>query len=207
MKLKMAQNSLFAILLRKPWWISIALVVGIALAARALVPQPYVVFGMMGGFPFLVIGIMAAWRQWHAPDPERMAQALQKAGAMSWRDFSDVIEKAFGHQGYAVTRLNADSHRKSKRSGNGNGNGNGPAGAADFSLERGGQTTLLKCKRWKAANLGVEPLRDLAALREAQGADQCIFISLSLPTDKAQRFARENSVQLVCEADLAKMLA
>ena len=39
MKLKMAPNSLFAILLRKPWWVSIALVGVIALAARALVPQ------------------------------------------------------------------------------------------------------------------------------------------------------------------------
>ncbi len=198
MKLKMAQNSLFAILLRKPWWISIALVGVIALAARALVPQPYTAFGMMGGFPFLVIGIMAAWRQWQAPDPELMAQALQKAGAMSWRDFSGVIEQAFGQQGYAVTRLDAGSPGKSI--------GNGPAGAADFRLEKRGQTTLLNCKRWKAANQGVEPLRDLAALRDAQGADHCIFISLNVPSDKAQRFARDNSVQLVYDADLAKML-
>ena len=49
MTLKTAPNSLFAILLRKPWWISIALVGVIALAARALVLQPYVVFSMMGG--------------------------------------------------------------------------------------------------------------------------------------------------------------
>ena len=105
---------------------------------------------------------------------------------MSWRDFSGLIEQAYGQQGYAVTRLDA--------------------GAADFRLEKRGQTTLLNCKRWKAANPGVEPLRDLAALREAQGADQCMFISLGLPSDKAQRFARENSVQLVCDAELAKML-
>lgn len=205
MKLKMAPNSLFAILLRKPWWISIGLVGVIALAARALVPQPYTAFGMMGGFPFLVIGIMAAWRQWQAPNPEHMAQVLQKAGAMSWRDFSDVIEKAYGRQGYAVTRLNAEGVGKENR--NAKANPNGPSAGADFRLEKRGQTTLLNCKRWKAANLGVEPLRDLAALRVAQGADQCIFISLSLPTDKVQRFARENSVQLICEADLAKMIA
>ncbi len=209
MKLKMAQNSLFAILLRKPWWISIGLVGVIALAARALVPQPYTAFGMMGGFPFLVIGIMAAWRQWQAPNPGRMAQALQKAGAMSWQDFSAVIEQAFSQQGYAVTRLGAggSGSGKSNRSGSASGTGNVSAGAADFKLEKRGQTTLLNCKRWKAANQGVEPLRDLAALREAQGADRCIFISLSLPTDKAQRFATENRVQLICDADLAKLIA
>ena len=109
------------------------------------------------------------------------------------------IEQAYGQQGYAVTRLSVDGGAKS------NGTGNG--GAADFRLEKRGQTTLLNCKRWKAANQGVDALRDLAALREAQGADQCIFISLSLPTDKAQRFARENRVQLVCDVDLAKMIA
>jgi restriction system protein len=186
MKLKMSPNSLFAILLRNPWWISIGLVGVIALASRALLPPPYVVFGIMGGFPFLVIGIMAAWRQWHAPNPAHLAEALERAGAMSWRDFSGLIEQAFGRHGYGVTRLSA--------------------GAADFRLEKRGQTTLLNCKRWKAANQGVEALRDLAALRDAQGADQCIFVSLSLPTDKAQRFARENSVQLICDADLAKII-
>jgi restriction system protein len=198
--MKMAQNSLFAILLRKPWWVSIALVGVIALAARALVPQPYTVFGMMGGFPFLVIGVIAAWRQWQAPNPEHMAQALQKAGAMSWQDFSAVIEQAFGRQGYAVARLSAGGGGKSNHP------GSGPAGAADFRLEKRGQITLLSCKRWKAASQGVEPLRDLAALGEAQAADRCIFISLSLPTDKAQRFARENGVQLICDADLAKII-
>lgn len=182
----MAPNSLFAILLRKPWWISIVLVAMIALTARALVPQPYTAFGMMGGLPFLVIGILAAWRQWQAPDPGRMAQALQKAAVMSWPDFSGVIEQAFGQQGYTVTRLEA--------------------AAADFRLEKRGHTTLLSCRRWKAANPGVEPLRDLAALRNAQGAEHCIFISLNVPSDKAQRFARDNSVQLLCDAELAKII-
>ena len=91
MKFKMSENSLFALLLRSPWWISMVVVALIALASRALLPEPYVVFGVMGGFPFLVIGIMAAWRQWHAPSPARMAEVLKAAGAMSWRDFSSAI--------------------------------------------------------------------------------------------------------------------
>jgi restriction system protein len=40
MKLKMSKNSLFAILLRSPWWMSFGLVAAIALAARALLPEP-----------------------------------------------------------------------------------------------------------------------------------------------------------------------
>ena len=56
----MSKNSLFAILLRAPWWISMAVVALLALAASALLPEPYVALGVMGGFPFLVIGSMAA---------------------------------------------------------------------------------------------------------------------------------------------------
>ena len=187
MKLKMSPNSLFAILLRNPWWISIGLVGVVSLASRALLPEQYVVFGMMGGFPFLVIGIIAAWRQWQAPNPQHLVDALAKAGAMSWADFSDLIDKAFTRNGYAVTRLKS--------------------GAADFSLEKRGQTTLLNARRWKAANQGVEALRELAAQREKQGADQCIFVSLAQPTDTALRFAKDNCVQIICDADLAKLIA
>ena len=42
MKLKMSENSLFAILLRSPWWISMVLVAVFALASGALLPAPYV---------------------------------------------------------------------------------------------------------------------------------------------------------------------
>ena len=38
MKWKMSDKSLFALLLRSPWWISIAVFVGFALLARALLP-------------------------------------------------------------------------------------------------------------------------------------------------------------------------
>ena len=187
MKFKMSENSLFALLLRSPWWISMVVVALFALAARALLPEPYVAFGMMGGFPFLVIGIVAAWRQWHAPSPARMAAALKAAGAMSWRDFSGAIEQAYGQQGYVVTRLVGT--------------------AADFSLSKGGRTTLVSCKRWKAASHGSSALRDLVAAQEAQGAHQSTYISLGPVTDKAHQFAREQGVHLLSENELAQLLS
>jgi len=186
MKLKMAKNSLFAILLRSPWWMSFGLVAAIALAARALLPEPYVVFGVIGGFPFLVIGIMAAWRQLRAPNPARLAEALQAAGGMSWRDFSDAIEQGFARQGYAVTRLKSP--------------------AADFQLDKGGRTTLVSCKRWKAASHGLEPLRDLLAAQTAQGAQGSIYISLGSVTDKARSFAQAQGIVLLPENELAQLI-
>lgn len=186
MKLKMAQNSLFAILLRSPWWVSILIVAVISLASGALLPTPYVAFGVMGALPFLVIGLMAAWRQRNALSPARASAALDRAGAMSWRDFSAAMEAAFVRQGYAVKRMNSP--------------------AADFQLVKGSRVTLVSCKRWKAASHGVESLRDLVAAKEAQGAQQCSYISLGEVTNNARRYATEQGVELVSETALAQLL-
>ncbi len=187
MKFKMSKSSLFAILLRSPWWISMLLVLVFVLAVRALLPPQYVAFGVIGSFPFLVIGVITAWRQWHAPSSVRLAAALAQAGAMSWRDFAAALETAFVAQGYAVTRLTG--------------------AAADLQLVKAGRKTLVSCKRWKAANHGVEALRDLAAAKDALEAQACIYISLGAVTQNARVFAQTQGIQLMSEDDLAALLA
>ncbi|MEY4883596.1 MAG: hypothetical protein RIS34_1450 [Pseudomonadota bacterium] len=186
MKLKMSDNSLFAILLRSPWWLSFALVALFALASRALLPEPYVAFGVMGGFPFLVIGILSAWRQWRAPSPARVSLALQRVAEMSWQDFSREVEQGYGRQGYVVTR---------------------PGGpAADFQLLKNGQTTLVSCKRWKAANQGLDALRDLIAAAKASGAHHSTCITLGNLTGNAQRFAQEHGIHVMSTTELAQLV-
>lgn len=186
MKLKMSKNSLFAILLRSPWWISMLVVLVFVLASGALLPKQYVVFGVMGSFPFLVIGVMAFWRQLKAPNPALVARALERSGAMAWRDFATALEQAFIQQGHTVTRLNS--------------------AAADFSLSKAGRVTLVSCKRWKAATHGVESLRELVAAKEARDADQCTYISLGAVSDNARRFATEQGVTLVSGDALAVLI-
>ena len=184
MKFKMAEKSLFAILLRSPWWFSFALVALFGLASKALLPDQYVIYGVLGGFPFLVIGCIAAWRQLREPNPERVNAALAQAGSMSWGDFANALEQGFKGQGYSVSRLAAK------------------VSAADFKLERSGRTTLVSARRWKAATQGLEPLKELVALKEAQSADQCSLVSLNEFTDNARRFAKQNGVGLIASADL-----
>ncbi len=186
MNLKMKPNSLFAILLRSPWWISFGLVGLVALLSMALLPQEYRAVGVMGGFPFLVIGCIAAWRQWQAPSPARLARALELAQGMSWPEFSTAIEQSFGSQGYAVSRLSGK--------------------AADFQLLKAGHGTLVCSKRWKAANHGVEALRELVCARVARNAAQCMYISLGEVSDTARRFAQEHGVELVSGQQLAVLL-
>ena len=54
----MAENSLFAILLRSPWWVSLAIAAVLALIARLLLPADYAVVGMLGiGLPFVLVPV------------------------------------------------------------------------------------------------------------------------------------------------------
>lgn len=186
MKLKMSENSLFAILLRSPWWISLLIVAGFTLLSFALLPEPYVGFGVMGGLPFLVIAVLAARKQWHAPSQVRVTEVLTRAGAMSWREFSALVEQTYLQQGHVVTRLNSPT--------------------ADFKVVKGGRTTLVSCKRWKAATHGVEALRELVAAKEAADAQQCTYLSLAPVSDTARRFASAQGVTLLSGNDLARLL-
>jgi restriction system protein len=187
MKLKMSEKSLFAILLRSPWWISLSVAGLFVLASNAVLPSPYVAVGVLCGFPFLVIAVIAAWRQRRAPDPALLAATLARAGTMSWREFSAALELALGRQGYSVTRLDST--------------------AADFRLERQGQVSLVSGRRWKAASQGVEPLRELDAARQAQGAQQAIYISLGSLTEQAHRHVQDAGIRLINGNDLALLLA
>lgn len=186
MKFKMSEKSLFAVLLRSPWWISFVLVAVIALLAGALLPKAYAGVGMLGGFPFFVIGCMAMWRQRNLPSAAEIDQGLRLLSGMGWRDFSALLETAFTRQGYTVEHLQ---------------------GAADMRLEKKGVHTVVSAKRWKAAALGVEPLRELLAVRDALEAQNCVCITLGQVSAKAQEFADQNRIALISDGDLVALTA
>jgi restriction system protein len=183
MKFKMSDKSLFAILLRSPWWYSFLIAALLTLLARVFLPEAYRAVGMLSAFPFAIIGIMSAWRQRDKPSPESISLALSTLEKMSWKEFSSLVAQAFALQGFNVVRLDSTS--------------------ADLQLEKSGKTTLVSCKRWKAATLGVEVLKDLKALQTSQDATYAVCISLSLPTGVALKFAKDNAIQLICQDELA----
>ena len=176
MKFKMAPNSLFAILMRNPWWISLLIVIVFSLLCLAILPKNMVIFGIMGTFPFFITGIVAFKRQWGVPSPAKQQAELDRLSALSWRDFSAELEAKFVKQGFEVTRLNA--------------------GVTDFKLEKGGHITLVSAKRYKAATHGLEALQALVTQQEAQGADKVMYVCLSPVTAQAAKFAKEKGVVL-----------
>ncbi len=185
MKFKMSDKSLFAILLRSPWWYSFLIAAVLLLLARVFLPEAIRAVGMLSSIPFAILGVIAAWRQRDKPSPERVSMALDQLAQMPWKQFLPIMEQAFVQQGFTVTQLNSN--------------------AADLQLEKLGRVTLVSCKRWKAATLGVEVLRDLKAMQVSQEASYSACISLSLPTGVALKFAKENAIQLICQDELASL--
>ena len=186
MKFRMAEKSLFAILLRSPWWASFAIAAGIVLVVRVALPEPFSVGGMMAAIPFLGIGFVTAWRQLRAPSAARVAAALDGIESMSWRDFSSTLEDAFRRDGYAIKRLEG--------------------GAADFEMAKAGRTALVSCKRWKAASTGVLPLRELDALAKARDAHDGIYVAVGGITENARRYAAERKLRLLEGVELAQLM-
>ena len=186
MKFRMAKDSLFAILLRSRWWISIAIAAGIVAVVRLVLPAVPVGYAVFAALPFLVIGGIAGWRQLRRPSAARVVGTLESVRAMSWGDFSSALEDAFRRDGYTVSRL--------------------AGAAADFELTKAGRVSLVACKRWKVARTGIEPLRELHEATRAREAQECIYVATGEITDGARKFAAEKSIRIVHGPDLAKLL-
>jgi len=182
----MARNSLFAVLLRSPWWISALIALGLGGLGLALLPEQLRAFGALSGLPFAVIAVIAVRRQWHLPSAARVAQTHEAVAGMAWPVFADLLEQAFRRDGYSVER--------SKMA------------AVDFEIERQGRRKLVCAKRWKSARTGLEPLRALQAARDATDAPDALYIGLGPLTDGAQPFASEHRIAVWQARELAYAL-
>lgn len=182
----MAKNSLFAILLRSPWWISALLALALGAIGMALLPAGLRAAGAMSGLPFAVIAVMAARRQWHLPSAARIEQTQQALATMAWPAFADLLEQAFRRDGYTVKRSSA--------------------AAVDFELERQGRRMLVCAKRWKSARTGLEALRPLQAARDAAEAPEALYIGLGPLSEQAQAFASEHGIAVWQAGELAHAL-
>ena len=182
----MAKNSVFAVLLRSPWWISIGLALLLGLIGFALLPDQFRVVGALSGLPFVVVGVIAAFRQWGLPSAARVARTQQALATMAWPTFAALLEQAFRRDGYSVRR--------------------GKTAGVDFELERQGRRMLVNARRWKSARTGLEVLRALQATREASDTPDALYIGLGPISDNAQPFAAEHRIAIWQAAELAHAL-
>ena len=186
MKLKMAPNSLFAVLLRSPWRISLAIAVVLGGVAMALLPQAYRGVGAVSGFPFLVIAVMAAWRGRDKPSPALIEHSAKTLASMSWPAFATALEAAFKRDGFTVQRVEG--------------------GAFDFDIERAGRRMLVAARRWKSAHIGLEPLRALQAARLAAEAPDALLITLGDLSEPATKLLALERIAVWRAPELAQKL-
>jgi restriction system protein len=180
MKLTLHENSLFAMLLRSPWWVSALLALGIFGALRYFLPWEFALFAAA---PFIGIGGYGAWKQLRRPSTGRIASTLEKARAMPREEFAAALEAGYKREGYGVTR-NGDELR----------------------LTREGRVTLLTYQRWKAARTGVDPLREFETSSRGRDAHERAYVAVGEVTDTAQAFAAEKKIRLVQDEELARLL-
>ena len=182
----MSENSLFAILMRSPWWISILVAAVIGLGARLTFPRDMQAYAPFIALPFVITACISLWRQLRAPSAARVSAVHERVAGLGWRDFQALLEEGFRSQGHTVAEFKGE--------------------AADLELTRDGVLTLVAARRWKAAGLGVEVLRELEAARSARSAGEAICVALGAPSEAAQTFARENGIRLWGPVELAALL-
>lgn len=186
MKLKMNQNSIFAILLRSPWWVSAGIAAALFTAARLALPAEYAPYAFFVALPFAVIAANVLWKHLRMPSESKVAGKLEALRALSSQEFSAVLEEAFRRDGCEVERI--------ARNG------------ADLALAKGGRVTLVACRRWKVARTGIEPLRELEAARQAHEAHEAIYVAGGEVSETALAFAAENKIRLIDAVGLAQLV-
>jgi restriction system protein len=62
------------------------------------------------------------------------------------------------------------------------------------------------CKRWKATRTGIEPLREFHAAGEKSEAQDLIYVAAGEVTDNARAFAKQKSIRLIGDAELAELV-
>jgi len=178
----MAKRSLFSILSEQPWWVSL-LVAAVLFAVVQLVLPPLAPFVAL---PFIAIAAHVAWTQLRRTSPVNVEERLAALRAMPWESFRLLISEAYCRQGYTVEESGG--------------------GAFDFKLRKGGQTTLVQCRRWKVNQVGVKPVQELHEAMNKLDASNGVCISAGEFSAGARKFAANKPITLLNHAALTELV-
>lgn len=177
MALEMAKNSLFAILLRSPWWYSTLIALFFIVVSLLLVSPKYMIFGFTAALPFLGISAYSGYLQSKRPGKKRMLEVVESARKMSAKQLAARISSQYEKHNFDITPFKGS--------------------AADFDAERGRHKFLVCCKRFKAASTGIEPLKQLVESGGKMEATGYLYVALGSITENARTYARQNDIELI----------
>jgi restriction system protein len=176
------QTTLFQVLARQPWWISILVAFGMFWIAYAVYPPVAPFFAL----PFAILAIYIGIRQWRSGVPSNPGEQLEALRNMSWETFSAAVSEAYRREGYAVSPSRERGY--------------------DFTLTREGRLTLLHCRRWKVNQVGAEPVRELARAVDRMQAHRGICLATGEFSAPARKLAAAEPVALVSGTELVMLV-
>lgn len=178
----MAQETLFRILLRQPWWVTLLVACGLFGIVHAIFPPIAPFFAL----PFVVLSGYIAYRQWGGRSPVDAQERLEALRAMSWDEFSTILADVYRRNGYSVERARNAAY--------------------DFTLNKDGRVTLLQCRRWKVNQVGVGPVRELADAVSREDAYKGICVTAGAFSDPARRLTASEPVGLISGLELVQLV-
>jgi len=179
------KNSLFAILLRSPWWKSLGIAAILSLIAATFLPDRLKLAGALASFPFVVIGLIAAWKQLKQPSTAQVERTTTALRELDWARFGPMLQTALTRDGYVVERSQIPG--------------------IDFEVFKAGRRGLIVARRWKSAHVGIEPLRTLKQTADEADSQDAIYLSLGDLSEAAARYADAHRVQIWQASRLAAL--
>ncbi|HSQ04818.1 MAG TPA: restriction endonuclease [Burkholderiales bacterium] len=178
----MANETLFRILSRQPWWVS-GLVAAALFALGEFIYPPVAPFVAL---PFLVVAAYVGYLQIRGSARVNVEEGLADLRKMPWEDFSRAITEAYRRQGYQV-----DASRDK---------------AYDYDVTRNGRRTLLLCRRWKVNQVGAGPLHELKDAMERHDAYNAICIATGEYSANARAYAQGLPLTLLTGREVVELI-
>jgi hypothetical protein len=109
---------------------------------------------------------------------------------IDWFQFERIMALLYRKLGYTVTRRG----------------GANPDGGVDLVIEKDGQRIALQCKQWKTWNVGVKVIREFLGALTDTGFQKGMVLTLCGYTSEAREFAQRHGIEILDQADLAKLI-
>lgn len=177
----MARETLFAVLMRQPWWVTLLIAFALFGIAYQFAPQ----YAFFVALPFLVVAAWIGWKQFGSVSPAEAVDRLAALRELAWEDFRAAVSAGYRRQGYVVEEARDN--------------------AFDLRLTRKTQVTLVQCRRWKANQIGVGAVRELFEAAQKSDAYDCVCISTGEFSKAAVEFAADKRMSLVNGTELAAL--
>ncbi len=183
MAFKFSENSLFAVLLRSPWWYSVLIGLFFIALSMVLFDGRYVLLGLFSAMPFFGIAGFAGFKQAKLPSKNRVREIAEQAPKMQAAEIAEKIADNYRQRRFDVEKLNSKG--------------------SELFLERGNQKIVLSSKRFKVGNTGVEPLKQLLELGSKHEARRYLYVVLGEISKAATEYAQQNDIEIIRANTLA----